>query len=136
MAKRKKWTSVDWVWAPDIKKRVNLIVKKAKFEWIDPKRIFCLRSTKSASRARARIWSLPRVWQISLSIEPAYVIEVLSQRFDNLSQKEKDEVILHELAHIPKNFSGSLIPHIKKRGKRNFYQKVDELIKIYSKNSI
>jgi predicted metallopeptidase len=90
-----------------------------------------MRSNLSSSRAYARIWGLSKVWQMALSQKPAYIIEVLSQHFDKLTDKDKDKVLLHELAHIPKNFSGSLLAHIRHRGKRNFHDRVEELFSQY-----
>jgi len=72
-------------------------------------------------------------WRCGLKTKPAYVIEVLSEKFDHLGQKEKDEILLHEIAHIPKNFSGSLLPHIRKKGKRNFHDRVHELVSKHTK---
>ena len=60
-------------------------------------------------------------------------IEVLSEKFDRLNKLEQDKILLHELAHIPKNFSGSLLPHIRKKGKRNFEDRVHELVAVHSK---
>ncbi len=135
MQKIVKWTSVDWNFASDIDKRIKNIIKSTDLSWIDKERIFCLRSTNSTSRAYARIWGLSKVWQIVLKTKPTYVIEVLSQRFDKLSDLEKDKVLLHELAHIPKNFSGSLLPHIRKKGKRNFHSRLEKLISNYFRNN-
>ena len=70
-----------------------------------------MRSFKATSRARARIWSFPKIWQMALKLPPYYVIEVLSHHFDHLSDDDKTRVIIHELMHIPKNFSGALVPH-------------------------
>jgi predicted metallopeptidase len=67
---------------------------------------------------------------MALGESPSYVIEVISERFDKLSEIEKDKVLLHELTHIPKNFSGALMPHIR-RGKRSFHDKVHKLIGDY-----
>lgn len=122
-----------WVKAPDIKKKILHFKKGLNIDWIKTKNIYCFRSYKSTSRAYARIWGLSRIWQIALNEKPSYVIEVLSENFDKLNEREKDKVLLHEITHIPKNFSGALIPHIRKRGKRNFYDKVNELYNSYLK---
>lgn len=102
--------------APDIQKRLNTILKKISFPQIIPKRIIAFRSFGSKSRARARIYSFPRVWQMALKVKPHYVIEVLSEKFDNLNYDDQTKILIHELMHIPKTFSGALLPH-RGRGK-------------------
>lgn len=129
--RRKKWISVDWKKAPDIKKRILHLKKVLELSWLNTKQVHCVRSNYSSARAYARIWGLSKVWQLVLKTEPAYVIEVLSEKFDHLNDKEKDKVLLHEISHIPKNFSGSLLPHIRRRGKRNFHDRVEELLSQY-----
>jgi predicted metallopeptidase len=131
---RKKNRNFDWEKAPDIQERVKSILQKLDIDWINGKRIYCFRSYNSKARARARIWGLPRIFQDALEVKPAYVIEVLSEKFDNLSQKEQDKVLIHELSHIPTTFSGSLLPH-KRRGKFKFNSKVDKLVGAYFKNN-
>lgn len=133
MGRRKKRSKVDWTQAPDIKKRVFRLIKDLELEHINLQDVYFLRSNNSSSRSYARIWGLSKVWQMSLKTNPSYIIEVLSERFDKLSEKEKDKVLLHEIAHIPQNFSGSLLPHIRKRGKRNFHDRVEELYAQYLK---
>lgn len=123
--------NVAWHKAPDIKKRVNYLIEVLKFTWVEPKRIYCFRSFNSKSKAFARIWGLSKVWQKALKKKPSYIIEVLSEKFDRLPRKEQEKVLIHELAHIPKNFSGSLLPHLRTRGKRNFQQKVKNLFHQY-----
>lgn len=54
---------------------------------------------------------MPKIFQDALDIPPAYVIEVLSKYYDKLSDDEKSRVLIHELLHIPKNFSGALLSH-------------------------
>lgn len=134
MKHRKKGTrKVEWKMAPDIKRRVVYLIKELDLTWIKASKLHFTRSNNSASNAYARIWGLSKVWQMVLKTEPAYIIEVLSEKFDCLSDTEKDKVLLHELAHIPKNFSGSLLPHIRRRGKRNFHDRVEELFYFYKK---
>src|SRR3989344_1249705 len=127
---KKRWLRMEWNNAPDIKKRVLRLIKDVNLESLNSSNIHFFRSCNSSSRAYARIWGLSKVWQKALKTDPAYIIEVLSERFDKLSENEKDKVLLHELAHVPKNFSGSLLPHSKK-GKRNFNDKVEELFTEY-----
>ncbi|MBI3379198.1 metallopeptidase [Candidatus Gottesmanbacteria bacterium] len=119
---------MNWQKAPDIDSEVKNLCQKLDFSYIDPKRIICFRSFGSSSRARARIWSFPKVWQLALKLPPHYVIEVLSLHFDHLSTDDKKRVLIHELMHIPKNFSGSLLPH-RGRGRRIDSRNVEQLFK-------
>ena len=114
--------------ASDIQNRINLIVKKTGMIYIDPERIKCFRSFGSKSKAIARVWSFPKIWQIALNTKPHYLIEVISERFDKLDQEKKDKVLIHELLHIPLNFSGSLLPH-KSRGRTIEPKVVNKLFK-------
>jgi len=100
-----------WKLAPDLQKKVAKLVSALNYFHIDPKRVIVFRSFGSKSRAKARIWSLPRIWQQALNVKPHYCLEVLSEKFDKLSLKEQERILIHELRHIPQNFSGSLLPH-------------------------
>lgn len=119
---------MEWQKAPDINKEIRLLVKKLNFAHIDPERIVAFRSLGSKSRARARIWSFPKVWQLALNLPAYYVIEVLSQHFDHLSGDDQRKIIIHELMHIPSNFSGALLPH-RGRGRRIDSRTVEQLFK-------
>lgn len=112
--------------APDIKNLVRQVLPHLPFSYIDQTRVVCMRSFKASSRARARIWSFPKIWQMALKTPAHYVIEVLSQHFDKLSDDDKTRVIIHELMHIPKNFSGALVPH-RGRHKRIDHRTVEKL---------
>src|SRR3989344_2981621 len=116
--------------APDVSKLVRVIVARLPFPYINPRAITCMRSVGATSCARARIWSFPKIWQTALGHPPHYIIEVLSQHFDHLSDDDKTRVIIHELMHIPKNFSGALVPH---RGihKRIDHRNVEKLFQMY-----
>jgi len=80
----------------------------------------------------ARIWGLSRIWQKALGIKSHYIIEVLYPNFDKLSKEDQEKTLLHELLHIPKKFSGGLVPH-KCFGKRIDKKRVEELYKKYFK---
>lgn len=105
--------------APDVQKLMRTILRQSLFPQVDSRRIICMRSHGATSRARARIWSFPKIWQMALKEKAHYVIEVLSQHYDHLSEDDKTRVIIHELMHIPKNFSGALVPH------RGRYARID-----------
>lgn len=97
--------------APDVKSRIDQIAIKLGFNHIDVSKLICFRSKGSSARVYARIWELPRVWQMALDVKPHYVIEVLSEHFDKQSEDEKDRILIHELMHIPETFSGALKSH-------------------------
>lgn len=120
---------MEWQKAPDISCQVKQIVKKLGLDYINCQRVICFRSFGSSSSARARIWSFPRIWQQALVQPPHYIIEVLSQHFDKLSTDDKRRVLIHELLHIPKNFSGSLVPH-RGRGRRIDGRRVEKLFRL------
>lgn len=120
---------MEWEEAEEIKVEIQKIVKALKMVHIDPSRIFCYRTHGSKSRSYARIWSMPKIFQRALDIKAAYVIEVLSRHFDKLGKDEQKKVLIHELLHIPKNFSGALLPH-RGRGRR-LETSVNELFRKY-----
>ncbi len=119
--------------APDIQLRMQKILPHLPFPHVNPSRIICVRSFGATSRARARIWSFPKIWQLALKKPAHYVVEILSEHFDDLSEDEKIFTLIHELMHIPKNFSGALVPH---RGRYHRIDKysVDLLFKQYKKS--
>jgi len=102
---------VDFNLAKDIQEKIKKILQKVDFPHIKHKQVVCFRSVGSKSRAYARIWSLPRIWQKALKVKPHYCIEVLSEKFDRLDEERKTKVLIHELLHIPKTFSGAILPH-------------------------
>ncbi len=98
--------------APDIQNKVKDVVFKLRLDYINPENVVCMRSFGAQTRAIARIWSLPKIWQKALHFEPHYIIEVVSEKYDKQSDAEKDRTIIHELMHIPKGFGGGLVPHL------------------------
>lgn len=98
--------------APDVKKMADEITEELGFFHVVPQFVFCIRSKGSASRRTiARIYGLGKVWQETLNLPSAYVIEVISERFDKFTQEDKEKTIIHELLHIPATFAGGFRPH-------------------------
>lgn len=122
---------MDFVFAPDISRQIKKILTKVNLPWIVPERIVCFRSFGSSSKAQARIWSLPRIWQKALKVKSYYCIEVLSERFDRLEKEKQIKVLIHELLHIPKTFSGALLPHLARKRWGINAKKINELYKKY-----
>ena len=115
----------------DIQLKLSQIQAKLHLPWIDTKRIVCFRSFGSKARARARIWSFPRIWQLALNLPPHYCLEVIAEKFDSLKPDDQTRIIIHEMMHIPKNFSGALLPH---RGRGRVVinaRSVEQLFKLY-----
>ncbi|UCB61177.1 MAG: metallopeptidase [Candidatus Bathyarchaeota archaeon] len=98
--------------APDVKRLVDKMVADLHFTHINPDCVYCFRSEGSKSRRTvARIHSLEKLWQKALKTAPRYLIEVIGERYDKLSQANQEKVLIHELLHIPKGFSGGFKPH-------------------------
>ncbi len=89
------------------------IVKNLGWDYIKTDQIRCVFSKNSKSNAIGRIWSTPRILSFAFGIKPLYVIELIEERYKRLSEEEKIKVLIHELLHIPKTFSGALSPHTK-----------------------
>ncbi len=100
--------------APDIKKKVDFLIRELNFTHIKAKNIHSIRSFDAKTRAYARIWGMAKLFTEVVGIEPHYIIEVIANRFDRLSRREQMKTLIHELMHIPKTFSGALLSH---RGK-------------------
>lgn len=124
-------TDMDWTDAPDVKKDLEKILKHIDLPYINLSRIYCYRTTGSKTSAYARTWAFPKIFQQALAVEPAYVIEVLSKHYDKLDDDKKIKVLIHELLHIPKNFSGALLPHHTRS--RNLNSLANTLFKEYKK---
>ncbi len=122
---------MEWEEAKHIKTQIAEIVTVLNLSYIDSSRIYCYKSHGSTSRSYARIWSFPKIFQHALDVKPAYVIEVLTKYYDRLTPDEQNKVLIHELLHIPKNFSGALLPH-RTRG-RHLNTLANKLYKQYQK---
>lgn len=123
---------LSWTRDTEIQDEMSQIINSLGLSYINGKRVFCYRTSGSKARAYARIWSFPKIFQEVLEIEPAYVMEIISEKFDKLNTDNRKKVIIHELLHIPKNFSGSLLPH--KYGYTKIEKEVEVLFKRYMNN--
>jgi predicted metallopeptidase len=104
--------SIRYYDAPDVKQLTDIIVRELGFAHINSENVYCFRSRGSRSkRTVARVHSLEKLWQLAIKTQPRYLIEVIAERYDKLSQEDKEKVIIHELLHIPKGFSGGFRPH-------------------------
>lgn len=124
-----------WERAPDVQEIINNAVYRLGLDHVNADRVVALRSYGSKSNAIARIWEMPRVWQIAFDMKPGYVIEVVSRRYDVLPLEEREKVVIHELLHIPKTFSGALVPHTCFGEKRVGDKQVNKLHKKYKGDS-
>lgn len=120
---------MDWVEADDVREDLEKVLSTLDLPYIDITKIHCYRTTGSKTRAYARTWAFPKIFQKALKVKPAYVIEVLSKHYDKLDSDAKKKVLIHELLHIPKNFSGALLPH--RTRSRNLHSLANQLFKEY-----
>ena len=98
--------------AADIQQEINEIIDNTNLWHIKRDRVVCIRSHDSQSRRIiARCHALTKIWQLALNTKAAYLVEVISERFDRLSKEEKTKTLIHELMHIPKAFGGGFKHH-------------------------
>lgn len=127
---------MDFYPAPDLDQLITKIVEQLHLDHIQTDKVKAFRSRDSRARARARIYAMPRIWQQALDLSPHYCIEFLSEHFDHLSQADQIRVVIHELLHIPKTFSGALVPH-RGKGRRHqvTHQTVEKLFRQFKINA-
>jgi len=99
--------------AEDIKKIAYEIVEKLGWNHILLEHVAFLRSIGSKARYTiARCHALGKAMQVGMGRKKGfYLIEVISERFDKMSEEEKVKTIIHELMHIPKTFGGGFKHH-------------------------
>ena len=97
---------------PEIDREIAQIIQVLEWGHLDPNRIRVVssRGTKSR-RILARCHALPKALQTGLAIPAHYVIELVSENYDPLSEIEKTKTLIHELLHIPSTFGGGFRHH-------------------------
>jgi len=117
--------------AGDIDLRVKEILRKLRMTHIDEARLICVRSKGSGSRrVIARCHGLSRIMQAALDKQPHYVIEILSERFDQLSKEDQTRVLIHEILHIPHCFGGGFRAHKPYVTRAKVQRMYDEFMKV------
>lgn len=97
--------------APDLQNIVNELAMML-FPHVRLNSVVCIRSFGSSSRGTiARCHALGKAMQLALERKGFYVIEVISKRFDKMSEVDKIKTLIHELMHIPKSFGGGFLHH-------------------------
>lgn len=99
--------------APDIQIKAEEIIHSMRWNHISLENVAFIRSYgSSARRTLARCHALGKAMQIGMGRKKGfYLIEVISEKFDKMSEEEKMKVLIHELMHIPKSFGGGFIHH-------------------------
>ena len=111
--------------AEDLQEAVNEIARML-FPHVRVDDVVCMRSFGSTSRGTiARCHALGKAMQLALGRKGFYLIEVISERFDRMSEDERIKVLIHELMHIPKTFGGGFIHHnvVNSRNVEKMYDK-------------
>lgn len=112
--------------AEDLKEKAHEIVNRLEWLHIDLENVGFLRSFGSTSRGTiARCHALGKAMQIGMGRKKSfYLIEVISERFDKLSEEDKIKTIIHELMHIPKSFGGGFKHHnvVNERNVKKVYE--------------
>ena len=88
----------------NLQRDLNRLVRLLEFDHVRSPHVFAYRSYESKARAYARIWAFPKIFQEVLNVQPAYVIELLSEKYDKLSDDNKTKVLIHELLIFPRTF--------------------------------
>ena len=97
--------------ALDLQMRMREIAELLKLEHIDVERVKCFRSFGSSTkRTLARCHTIGKLMQKTIGVKAHYAIEFL-EKFEKLSRKDQDKVIIHELMHVPKTFGGGFRQH-------------------------
>ncbi len=116
--------------AYDIEIKAKEIIEKLGWHHIKINDVGFIRSCGSQSRRTiARCHALGKAMQIAMNRKGFYLIEVISEKFDKLSEEDKIRVIIHELMHIPKTFGGGFKHHniVNEKNVNKVYEKYKKI---------
>jgi len=122
--------------AEDLQEAVNEIALML-FPYIKLESVVCLRSFGSKSRGTiARCHALGKAMQLALGRRGFYVIEIITERFNKMSDEEKIKTLIHELMHIPKTFGGGFKYHdvVCRKNVDKMFERYVSLKRIYSRD--
>ncbi len=104
--------SIKYFQSSKLNEELKKIVEKLNMNHVDVSRVKCVESHGSKARNTiARCYGLSKIWQQILGIDAHYIIEVISEKYDKLSEEDKEKVLIHELLHIPFNMGGGFKHH-------------------------
>ncbi|MBI3596918.1 MAG: metallopeptidase [Nitrospirae bacterium] len=110
---------MEYLTAPDIDEEIARITRSLEMDHIQPGRVRVIRSRGTKSRRiLARCHGLPKALQTGLALPAHYVIELVSENYDRLSEAEQTKTLIHELLHIPRIFGGGFRNHDYVRDRR------------------
>jgi len=113
-----------FVRSPELEEALRTLVRLLGLSYVDTSRVYGVVSKGSRSTAYARIWGLPSPFVRLGLCEPMYVVELVYENVAGLTCSRLLEVLVHELLHIPRSFSGGLRSH----GEWSRKSKIRELV--------
>ena len=112
--------------ALDLEEKVKEMVRILGWSHIDLSRVRCMRSSgSSAKRTLARCYALGKIWQKALDMPAHYIIEVIDEQWQRMSEAQREETLLHEIMHIPHSFGGGFRhhnPYVTSRSVKKVYE--------------
>lgn len=94
-----------------LEEALRLLVDALGLDYVDKSRLYAAWSRGARTRAYARIWGVPSPFTRLGLCSPMYVVELVSENFAHLGCRDRVAVLVHELLHIPRSFSGGLRSH-------------------------
>ena len=108
-----------------LEEALRLLARELGLTHIDGDRVYGAVSRGSRSTAYARIWGLPSPFVRLGLCRPSYVVELVYENARGLGCEELLAVLVHELLHIPRSFSGGLRSH----GEWSKWSRIRSLVK-------